>query len=106
MVSFPATVVRYALFRSTAVGGSVRELESADPDHVLRYGWFAFGADSQAQDGTIYRYWQDPIFINFLNYEWLPESATTGTPPDLGRWALAVRWSLALGCAGVLQLWN
>lgn len=104
--SFDATVIRYWLFYATSTGGSVRSLEAAAPDHILRFGWVALGASAVGPDTVTRHFWQRPVHIDFLTFEWMPEATSTATPPDRGVWSDRVRWSFALGCAGRLQLWN
>ena len=94
--------VNYAFLHLTAVGSQARPLEAGDPDHFLRIGWFAFGTDITVPSYPTYRYWRNPIWIDFIDTLWTPIPQTNYAAQDDAIYATHVRWSLAMGATGRL----
>lgn len=102
--TFPGNQVLFLTVRTTTIGPEVRAPSLADPDEVMRLGWFSLG-DSIDDGSGAADYWRDPVWINFLNLLWTPTPSTeSGTA--LGLIATRVRWRLSLGTTAHLHVFG
>lgn len=96
-VDFSATVVQYWLSLAIQVPPSVRSLESANPDHILRFGWLALGALVNLPDLGDIRFTGPAVWIDFERGRWMPDSASNHGGTELGQWASFMRYHVAAG---------
>jgi len=85
----------YLTIHVITLGPEVRTPTLADPDELLRFGWFSLGDNIDVGDGAR-DYWRDAVWINFLNTLWTPIPSTGGGGP-LVLAATLLRWRLSLG---------
>lgn len=62
-------VPEYALAHVITAGPTVRTPFDQAPDLVVKVGWFQFGDQVDIGLGTT-AYWQDPIWINGMYWQW------------------------------------
>lgn len=98
--------LNYALVHVYVAPYDSRPLEVGDPDHMLRMGWIAFGADTDVIDATSRTYWSAPVWLDFLDTIWHPIPTTDSLANDFGVWASRVRWSLGLGGSAWLYVYG
>jgi hypothetical protein len=94
--------INYHLVHLTAVGPAARPVMNGDPDHFVRIGFIAYGNDSDVIDATSRTYWEDPIYLNWIDSEFAPIPQLQSPPTLFAFFARRVRWSLAPGAAGHL----
>jgi hypothetical protein len=95
--------VKYILWRIDTVGWEARLLAVRDSDRYARIGFIALGYYGDVGDGTERHYWQPPIWIDWLNGEWIPPQTYAS---DGFQYMKSVRWSLSDGVTGHLWIAN
>jgi hypothetical protein len=68
-ISGSASVPEYALAEVTVAGPQVRTPFDGSVELVTKVGWFQFGDYLDIGFGST-GYWQDPIWINSLHWQW------------------------------------
>jgi hypothetical protein len=99
------TQLYYAVLHFSAVGGQVRELEAAAPDHILRAGWVSFGDRLSVIGATARDYWRAVWWLDFVDSFWTPVPTGVGGGTAV-LIASRVRWYLAPGCEAHLYVYG
>lgn len=89
--------IQYLLVHVIDAGAGASPVEVESPDHILRLGWLSLGSATDVIGATERVYWNENIWINFLDFQWHPVPTRDPSTQDLTVWASHIRWQLGPG---------
>jgi hypothetical protein len=100
---FGGAQIQYVLIHLDNVGPDVFVADLANPDQLLKAGWFALGSEDAYGTSAVHVFWAERKWINFVDFLWHPEPTVHPFDgPDLCVWASDIRWALSPGTTGLM----
>lgn len=102
--SLSGSEVYFAIVHIGTMPHGIRELESANPDHILRAGWVSFGASLASIGGINRDYWREVWFLDFVDSMFTPSPSTFTGPTSLT--SDRIRWHIGPGGSANLYVFG
>lgn len=102
--SFSSNRPTYLLWDVVTLGAGVQSLDPLNTDRLAKFGWVSFFYHQDPGGEFDKKFYDEPIWLNWLQGRWQTYPATSGGAGQLMIFGDGIRWSISLGSSVYIEV--